>query len=100
MNLQPIGDNLILEIEIKQKEETTKGGLILLNEGTEQSLRTDMARVVAIGEGRILNNGQLLAPSVRVGDEVLYNKYAGTEVQYNNKKYLLLKETDILARIR
>lgn len=100
MNLQPIGDNLILEIEIKQKEETTKGGLILLNEGTEQSLRTDMARVVAIGEGRILNNGQLLAPSVRVGDEVLYNKYAGTEVQYNNKKYLLLKETDILAKIR
>lgn len=100
MNLQPMGDNLLLEIEIKQKEEKTEGGLILLNEGTEQSLRTDMAKVVAIGEGRRLNNGQLLTPSVRVGDQVLYNKYAGTEIQYDNKKYLLLKETDILARVK
>lgn len=100
MNLQPMGDNLLLEIEIKQKEEKTEGGLILLNEGTEQSLRTDMAKVVAIGEGRRLNNGQLLTPSVRIGDQVLYNKYAGTEIQYDNKKYLLLKETDILARVK
>lgn len=100
MNLQPMGDNLLLEIEVKQKEEKTEGGLILLNEGTEQSLRTDMARVVAIGEGRMLNNGQLLTPSVNVGDQVLYNKYAGTEIQFDNKKYLLLKETDILARVK
>ena len=100
MNLQPMGDNLLLEIEVKQKEEKTEGGLIVLNEGTEQSLRTDMARVVAIGEGRMLNNGQLLIPSVNVGDQVLYNKYAGTEIQFDNKKYLLLKETDILARVK
>ena len=100
MNLQPMGDNLLLEIEVKQKEEKTEGGLILLNEGTEQSLRTDMARGVAIGEGRMLNNGQLLIPSVNVGDQVLYNKYAGTEIQFDNKKYLLLKETDILARVK
>lgn len=100
MTLQPTGDNLILEIEIKQKEEKSSGGLILINEGTEQSLRTDMANVVAVGEGRMLNNGQLLKPSVHVGDKVLYNKYAGTEIQVENKKYLILKETDILAIVK
>lgn len=99
MNLQPMGDNLLLEIEIKQKEEKTEKGLILLNEGTEQSLRTDIAKVVAVGDGRILNNGNILSPSVCIGDKVLYNKYAGTEIMFEDKKYLLLKETDILARI-
>ena len=100
MNLQPMGDNLLLEIEMKQKEEKTERGLILLNEGTEQSLRTDIARVVAVGDGRVLNNGDMLLPSVSIGDKVLYNKYAGTEIMFEDKKYLLLKETDILARIK
>ncbi len=100
MNLQPMGDNLLLEIEMKQKEEKTEKGLILLNEGTEQSLRTDIARVVAVGDGRVLNNGNMLLPSVSIGDKVLYNKYAGTEIMFEDKKYLLLKETDILARIK
>lgn len=97
MNLQPIGDNLILKIEIKKKEEKTKEGLILLNEGTEQSLRTDVAEVIAIGEGRVLNNGQILKPTVKVGDRVIYNKFAGTEIIADEEKYLILKETDILA---
>lgn len=100
MNLQPMGDNLLLEIEIKQKEEKTQGGLIVLNEGTEQSLRTDIAKVIATGTGRILNNGDILVPSVNKGDKVLYNKYAGTEIVFEGKKYLLLKETDILAKIK
>lgn len=97
MTLQPIGDNLILEIEIKQKEEKSSGGIILINEGTEQSLRTDIAKVVAVGDGRILNNGDTLPLKTKIGDKVLYNKYAGTEIELKNKKYLILKETDILA---
>lgn len=97
MTLQPIGDNLILEIEIKQKEEKSSGGIILINEGTEQSLRTDIAKVVAVGDGRILNNGDTLPLKTKIGDKVLYNKYAGTEIELENKKYLILKETDILA---
>lgn len=100
MTLQPIGDNLILEIELKSKEEKTKGGLIVLNSGTEQSLRDDIGKVVAIGEGRVLNNGQLLPPSVKVGQRVIFNKFAGTELEDNNKKYLIVKETDILAVIK
>ena len=97
MILEPIGDNLILKIEMKQKEEKTNAGLILINEGTEQSLRTDMATVIAIGEGRVLNNGQILVPNVKVNDKVLYNKFAGTEVNIDGEKFLILKETDILA---
>lgn len=97
MLLQPIGDNLILQIEVKNKEEKRDSGLILLNEGTEQSLRTDIATVIAIGEGRVLNNGQVLKPTVKVGDRVLYNKFAGTEINTDGEKYLILKETDILA---
>lgn len=97
MTLQPIGDNIILKIEIKKKEEKTQGGLVLINEGTEQSLRTDIAEVIAIGEGRVLNNGQILPLTVKVGDKVIYNKYAGTEINVNEDKYLILKETDILA---
>ena len=100
MRLQPVGDNIILKIEIKKKEEKTQGGLIVLNEGTEQSLRTDIAEVIAIGEGRVLNDGRVLAPSVSVGDKVIYNKFAGTEVNVDGEKYLILKETDILVKIK
>ena len=63
MKMQPVGDNIILKIEIKKKEEKTQGGLIVLNEGTEQSLRTDIAEVIAIGEGRVLNDGRVLTPT-------------------------------------
>lgn len=100
MILEPIGDNLILKIETKKKEETTNAGLILLNEGTEQSLRTDIATVIAIGEGRVLNNGKILKPTVKEGDKVLYNKFAGTEINTDGDKYLILKETDILAIVK
>ena len=97
MTLQPIGDNILLKIEIKKKEEKTEGGLLLNNEVTEQSLRTDIGEVIAIGEGRVLNNGQILVPNVKVNDKVLYNKFAGTEVNIDGEKFLILKETDILA---
>ena len=100
MILEQIGDNLILKIEMKQKEEKTNAGLIIINEGTVQSLRTDMATVIAIGEGRVLNNGQILKPTVKEGDKVLYNKFAGTEINADGEKYLILKETDILAIVK
>lgn len=100
MILQPVGDNLILKIATKKKEEQTKAGLILLNSGTEQSLRDDIGTVTAVGEGRTLNNGQVIPLSVNVGDKVLFNKFAGTEIEANDEKYLILKETDILAKIK
>lgn len=100
MILQPIGDNLIIKIKDKEKEEVTQSGLILLNQGTQQSLRTDVGEVIAVGEGRMLNNGQLLPLTVKTGEKVLYNKYAGTEVIVDTDKYLIIKETDILAVVK
>lgn len=98
MLLEPIGDNIILKIEIKNKEEKTNGGVIVINQGTEQSLRTETGTVVAVGTGRVLNDGRVIPLTVAVGDEVIYNKFAGTEVVVNNEKYLVLKETDILVK--
>ena len=100
MILQPIGDNLIIKIKDKEKEEVTKSGLILLNQGTQQSLRQDIGEVIAIGEGRVLNNGEILPFTIKVGEKVLYNKYAGSEVIIDTDKYLIIKETDILAVVK
>lgn len=100
MILQPIGDNLIIKVKDKEKEEVTKSGLILLNQGTQQSLRQDIGEVIAIGEGRVLNNGEVLPFTIKVGEKVLYNKYAGSEVIIDTDKYLIIKETDILAVVK
>ena len=100
MTLQPIGDNLVIRIKDKEKEEVTKTGLILLNQGTQQSLRQDIGEVIAVGDGRVLNNGEVLPFSVKVGEKVLYNKYAGSEVILDTEKYLIIKETDILAIVK
>lgn len=99
MNLKPVGDNLILQIEVKKREEKTASGIFIPTSGTQQSLRQDVGVVVAVGEGRRLNNGTLIAPCVKEGDKVLFNKYAGTEINQEEEKYLILKETDILAII-
>ncbi|KPC98181.1 10 kDa chaperonin [Geobacillus sp. BCO2] len=57
-------------------------------------------RVVAVGAGRVLDNGQRIAPEVEVGDRIIFSKYAGTEVKYDGKEYLILRESDILAVVR
>ena len=72
----------------------------MLNQGTQQSLRQDIGEVIAVGDGRVLNNGEVLPFSVKVGEKVLYNKYAGSEVILDTEKYLIIKETDILAIVK
>lgn len=97
MILEPIGDNLIIELpQEESKENKTQSG-ILLPKKTESEARKDIAKVVAVGSGRILNDGSTLKPVVKPGDMVLYNKYAGTMVSLEGKNYLLIKECDLLA---
>ena len=67
---------------------------------SDQEARQDMATVIAVGEGRLLNNGRLLPLRVKPGDRVLFNKYAGTQLVQDDKTYLILKECDILAIMR
>ena len=103
MKLEPIGDNIIIELdEIKKsKEKKLESGLIIPAANiSDQEARQDMATVIAVGEGRILNNGRLLPLRVKPGDRVLFNKYAGTQLIQDDKTYLILKECDILAIMR
>ena len=69
----------------------------MLPKKTEAEARKDIAKVVAVGSGRILNNGEVLPPVVKAGDMVLFNKYAGTLLSLDGKNYLLIKECDLLA---
>ena len=97
MILEPIGDNIVVELpQEEEKDNVTQSG-IFLGKKTESEARKDIAKVVAVGTGRILNDGSSLKPVVKPGDMVLYNKYAGTMIVLDNKKYLLLKECDLLA---
>lgn len=103
MKLEPIGDNIIIELDEvkKSKEKKLESGLIIpATNVSDQEARQDMATVIAVGEGRILNNGRLLPLRVKPGDRVLFNKYAGTQLIQDDKTYLILKECDILAIMR
>ncbi|MBU7555207.1 co-chaperone GroES [Pediococcus ethanolidurans] len=92
--LKPLGDRVILEAQ--EEEEQTVGGIVLASNAKEKS---QSGKVVAVGEGRVLDNGEKVAPSVKAGDTVIFDKYAGTEVSYEGKKYLVLHEKDIVAVI-
>jgi chaperonin GroES len=92
MNLKPLGDRLIVE-PIEQEEMTTSG-IVLPETAKEKPMQ---GKVLAIGPGARKEDGSRIAMDVSQGDTVLYAKYAGTEVKIENKKYLILKETDVLA---
>ena len=100
MIIEPIGDNILIELPVEvEKENKTQSG-ILLPKKSEAEARKDIATVVAVGTGRILNDGSSLKPVVKPGDKVLFNKYAGTILSLDGKEYLLLRECDLLAILR
>jgi len=92
MNLKPLGDRLI--VEPIEQDEMTASGIILPETAKEKPMQ---GKVLAIGPGARKEDGSRIAMDVSKGNTVLYAKYAGTEVKIDNKKYLILKETDILA---
>jgi chaperonin GroES len=92
MNLKPLGDRLI--IEPIEQEEMTSSGIVLPETAKEKPMQ---GKVLAVGPGARKEDGSRIAMDVSKGDTVLYAKYAGTEVKIENKKYLILKETDVLA---
>ncbi|MFC0297514.1 co-chaperone GroES [Geobacillus jurassicus] len=93
--LKPLGDRIV--IEVVETEEKTASGIVLPDTAKE---KPQEGRVVAVGTGRVLDNGQRIAPEVEVGDRIIFSKYAGTEVKYDGKEYLILRESDILAVVR
>jgi chaperonin GroES len=92
MNLKPLGDRLI--VEPIEQEEMTASGIVLPETAKEKPMQ---GRVLAAGPGARKDDGSRALLDVSEGDVVLYAKYAGTEVKLDNKKYLILKESDVLA---
>ena len=89
--LKPLGDRVVLKIEEKEQ---TVGGFVLAGSAQE---KTKTAKVVAIGQGVRTLSGELVAPSVKVGDQVLVEAHAGIEVKDGDEKYLIMGEANILA---
>jgi chaperonin GroES len=92
LNLKPLGDRLI--VEPIESEDMTASGIVLPETAKE---KPQQGKVLAVGPGRRDEDGKLIAMDVKTGDTVLYAKYAGTEVKIEGKKYLILKESDVLA---
>ena len=90
--LKPLGDRFV--IELVQSEEKTASGIVLPDSAKE---KPQEGKVVAVGSGRVLESGERVALEVAAGDSVIFSKYAGTEVKYEGKELLILKETDVLA---
>lgn len=90
--LRPLGDRII--IELVETEEKTASGIVLPDTAKE---KPQEGKVVAVGTGRVLDNGERVAVEVAVGDRIIFSKYSGTEVKYQGTEYLILRESDILA---
>ena len=93
--LQPIGDRVI--VKVKEEEEKTVGGIVLASNAKQKPTEGE---VVAVGEGSYAENGSKIPMTVKKGDVVLYDKYSGTDVKYDDEKYLVLHEKDILVIVK
>ena len=92
VKIRPLGDRVV--IKPANKEEVSAAGLLLPDTAKEKPQK---GTIVAVGPGRILDDGTRQAPEVAEGQTVLYAKYAGTEVKIDNEEYLILSEKDVLA---
>lgn len=92
MNLKPLGDRVI--IKVLEKEEKTSSGIVLPDKAKE---KPQEGEVKAVGDGRILDDGTRVQMDVKVGDKVIFSKYAGSEVKLDGEEYLILRQDDILA---
>ena len=94
MNLQPLGDRLI--VEILEEEETTVSGIVLPDTAKEKPQR---GRVLAVGPGPRDEDGEYIKMDVEEGDEIIFSKYGGTEIKIGADEVLILRESDVLAKV-
>ncbi len=92
MKIRPLHDRVIVK-RIKE-EETTKGGIIIPDTAKE---KPSEGKVIAVGNGKILENGEVKALEVKKGDKILFGKYAGTEIKIEGEEHLIMREDDIIA---
>lgn len=94
MAFKPLHDRVL--VKRVQSDEKTKGGLIIPDSAKEKPAEGE---IIAVGEGARKDSGELIAPSVKVGDRVLFGKWSGTEVTLNGEELLIMKESDIMGII-
>jgi len=92
MKIKPLQDRIL--IKRIEEEEKTKGGIIIPDAAKEKPME---GKVVAVGDGKTLENGTKAPLTVKVGDKILFGKYAGTEIKFDGEEHLILREDDILA---
>jgi len=95
MKIQPLYDRIM--VEVLEAKEKTKGGIVLPDTAKE---KPQEAKVIAVGNGRVSDDGKAVPLKVKAGDKVLFGKYSGTEITVDDKEYLILKEEDILAIVK
>lgn len=95
MAVQPLGDKVL--IKRLEAEEKTKGGIVLPDTAKEKPQKGE---VVAVGKGKVLESGKVEPLEVKKGDKILFGKYSGNELTYNDEEYLILREEDILAILK
>jgi chaperonin GroES len=94
INVRPLDDRVV--VEPIEAEETTSGGIVLPDTAKEKPQR---GTVIAVGPGKLLDSGQRGELSVAVGDEVIYGKYGGTDIEIDGEEVKILRESDILAKV-
>ena len=92
MKIRPLHDRVI--VKRIEEEETTKGGIIIPDTAKE---KPSEGKIVAVGKGKVLDNGEVQALEVKKGDKVLFGKYAGTEINIDGVEHLIMREDDIIA---
>ncbi len=94
MNIKPLADRVV--VKPLEEEEKKQGGIIIPDTAKEKPQKGE---IVAVGPGKVDENGKRIPMEVKVGDKVLFGKYAGTEVEIDGQEYLIMRESDILAVI-
>ena len=92
MNIRPLHDRVVVKREAEER--TSPGGIVIPDTASE---KPTYGKVIAVGQGKVLENGQVRAPDVKVGDRVLFGKYSGTEVKVNNEELVVMREEDVMA---
>ena len=94
MKLEPLDDRIV--VEPMEAESKTKGGIVLPDTAKEKPQK---GKVISVGPGRVTDEGKRIAPAVKKGDTVVYAKYGGMEVEVDEKEYMILRESDVLAKV-
>lgn len=93
MNIKPLGDRVV--VKVLEKQETTKSGIVLPEAAKE---KPQEGEILAVGSGELVE-GKRVPLEIKVGDRVIYSKYAGTEIKIDEEEYLILRQSDVLAII-